>query len=475
MRFLVPFALLLLGFATPAFGQTYPANPIQWRPADEGVAWGPVWGYDENGDIACASYNGAACINGREIANARSAERTLSCGDQMRTHYGFSGYDTEGHWCRELALRHGNRHGFKWRAPAHGVNLYWRRNPDTGNVECASFDGNCFALPILELAFKGTQVLACKPEDYNQAGHWCNGLAGERRGNGYDWKRSQRLHFGRPMEDAIEERFFSYSASGDIQCPSDDGEHCRWSSTREEAEAATRTLACGAQHEALFGVTGYDTPGHWCRNLALTEGNASGFTTRWGRFGLAAGWSWPEVMCASANGRDCHWWFPLSASFKDADPLICGRDHGSKFGGTGYEPEWCQRFGALEVRGHYIRVQNTSGQPVRVCRPVWFDAADREAEFANIRCTELAAAGEGYATAMAITLLPLGVHEGTRTVHQAVCVETADLAGLFLGPVMGNSAQVSIDATRIGVDTNMLDLTAGRRTCRDAFATLSNL
>lgn len=467
MRFLLATAMLFLGFAAPAFAQ-YPANAIQWRPADDGVPFGSVWGYDANGDIACPSNDGASCLVTRDLAAARAALATFSCGAQMEFRTGVTGYDTEGHPCRLLALRHGNQDGVKWNAPAQGANIYWRRNPATGNIECASGGGACFfAVPTLAQAFKSTQVTACQAADYQQAGHWCHALASERRGNGYDWKPYLRMTFDRPIDEAVEMHYFSYGTTGDLQCPSHDGVTCFLARTREEAQAATQPLACDA--------SGYDTAGHWCRTTAFVVGNEPGFAYRFGSVGLIAGAGAPEVMCASPNGVSCIGVLPLSTSFKFANPLVCGSDAARRFGDSAYFLDFCRQFAVPEMRGRHVRVHNTSDVPVRVCSPVWFGATDHDPRFASIRCTDLAGSPDGQPTTTGVTLLPLGTHAGTRTVHQTLCVEAPGKAGLFIGPVVGDSADVFVEPNRIRADQVMLDITAGSRTCRDAFATLSNL
>ena len=481
MRFVLVAALLLIGWAAPAAAQIrYPANDIQWRPADPGVAWGPVWGYDRNGDIACPTYDGASCLFDGSLASARNADRTLSCGDQMRALFGHSGYDTPGHWCSELATRYGNRQGFTWQAPAHGVNLYWRVNPASGDVECASDGANClWWTPSREAAFKMTSVVRCQEGDYVQSGHWCNRLAVERRGNGHHWRVHYRFYFGDPdgdtdvgrPDDPIEDMYFSYSANGDIQCPSHDGRNCFWAKSVAEAHTAKQVLACGADHQAKHGINGYDTPGHWCRTIALAEGNAKGFSYQWGLHGLLNA---QDVMCASSDGVNCRWGAPLSMSFKDASPLICGRDHASRYGDVGYDTpgHWCAPFAAPTVRGNSIRIQNTSGLPVRVCKAVPFLASDRNAGYADFQCTDLAVGTDESATATLVRVSPIGVDDAPGFHYRSVCVEVPGAAALFVGPFEGiTDTQIGIEASGFRHGEELIIL--GRSTtCRQALASL---
>lgn len=473
MRFLLVAVLLFLGAAGAAHA-AYPHNTIEWRPKDETLASTPMWGYDANGDIACPTQDGVDCITSRQLVDARSAERTLSCGEQMRRLTGASGYDTAGHWCRELALRHGNRDGFTWQPPAHGVIFYWRRNPATGNIECVSDGTNClwWTPNSLEAAFKSTNVVSCPEADYAKPGHWCNQLAQERRNNGHEWKLHQTLHFGRTPATAINDSYYSYSATGDIQCPSNDGITCLWTRTRAEAEATTQPVVCGAEHQARFGYNGYDTTGHWCRRFALAEGNAKGLTYQWGLSGLVAGAGAPDVMCASDNAANCHWGAPLSVSFKAANPLVCGQDHKNRYGDLGYESaaHWCGQFATTERRGNIIWIGNTSGLPAQVCRPVAFQGEDRDMPYAEIRCTELAAGVVGAATSTVVTALPFPENDDEGYLYQSVCVQRGGAARLFVGPVVGVDAQVSIGPDRIEGDATLLDQSGEGTTCRQSYS-----
>lgn len=90
-----------------------------------------------------------------------------------------------------------------------------------------------------------------------------------------------------------------------------------------------------------------------------------------------------EIQCAAANGRDCLWgacnekatavasWAP-PAGQAPLQPLSCGADHASKFGGPGYEAEghWCrvacERLGCgkLAAAPPQLKPTGPGGQPV---------------------------------------------------------------------------------------------------------------
>merc|ERR1712038_779001 len=54
--------------------------------------------------------------------------------------------------------------------------------------------------------------------------------------------------------------------NGNLECASSDGRSCIWMRTLDECErlSPTRSLACGADHKKYWGMSGYDTAGHWC-------------------------------------------------------------------------------------------------------------------------------------------------------------------------------------------------------------------
>lgn len=61
------------------------------------------------------------------------------------------------------------------------------------------------------------------------------------------------------------------NANNDISCMATNGKDCLWGNCASQLSAnmnATnlKPLTCGAPHQALYGITGYDTTGHWCAN-----------------------------------------------------------------------------------------------------------------------------------------------------------------------------------------------------------------
>lgn len=54
-----------------------------------------------------------------------------------------------------------------------------------------------------------------------------------------------------------------------IECGSVEKGGCFWSETMAQCQqlVPTQILQCGEEHKKLFGITGYDTYGHWCNML----------------------------------------------------------------------------------------------------------------------------------------------------------------------------------------------------------------
>lgn len=67
---------------------------------------------------------------------------------------------------------------------------------------------------------------------------------------------------------------FTITGDGNPACASYDGSNCLWGKTKAEIDfTKVRPLVCGAAHRRLYGVTGFEDPGHWC-NLAQRERTA---------------------------------------------------------------------------------------------------------------------------------------------------------------------------------------------------------
>lgn len=61
------------------------------------------------------------------------------------------------------------------------------------------------------------------------------------------------------------------NANQDVECMTLDGANCQFHASSVECAATAanppttaKGLACGEDHKALYGVTGYDDPLHWC-------------------------------------------------------------------------------------------------------------------------------------------------------------------------------------------------------------------
>ena len=62
---------------------------------------------------------------------------------------------------------------------------------------------------------------------------------------------------------------FTITRDGNPACASYDGANCLWGQSLRDIDfSRVRPLVCGAAHRALYGVTGFEDPNHWC-NLAL--------------------------------------------------------------------------------------------------------------------------------------------------------------------------------------------------------------
>jgi len=58
------------------------------------------------------------------------------------------------------------------------------------------------------------------------------------------------------------------TVGGNPACASYNGRDCLWGQNKSQIDfSRVRPLVCGANHRAIYGVTGYEDPKHWC-NLA---------------------------------------------------------------------------------------------------------------------------------------------------------------------------------------------------------------
>ena len=52
---------------------------------------------------------------------------------------------------------------------------------------------------------------------------------------------------------------------GNVECMSTDGSNCYWGQCPSTTvPKGIKPLVCGDMHKKVYGITGYDTPGHWC-------------------------------------------------------------------------------------------------------------------------------------------------------------------------------------------------------------------
>ena len=58
---------------------------------------------------------------------------------------------------------------------------------------------------------------------------------------------------------------FTIMPDGNPACASYDGSACLWGQSYDQIDfRRVRPLACGQEHRAKWGVTGYEDPKHWC-------------------------------------------------------------------------------------------------------------------------------------------------------------------------------------------------------------------
>lgn len=66
--------------------------------------------------------------------------------------------------------------------------------------------------------------------------------------------------------------FVRMTPFGNVQCASKNGRDCLWGVTDSRklpSENQMQPLMCGQIHKNLYGITGYDTRGHWCQTSQL--------------------------------------------------------------------------------------------------------------------------------------------------------------------------------------------------------------
>jgi hypothetical protein len=59
---------------------------------------------------------------------------------------------------------------------------------------------------------------------------------------------------------------FRLLSNGTPECASYDGANCLWGQSANQINFnRVKPLICGANHRAVWGVTGFENPKHWCR------------------------------------------------------------------------------------------------------------------------------------------------------------------------------------------------------------------
>ncbi|OWQ48522.1 hypothetical protein CDL60_01060 [Roseateles noduli] len=146
---------------------------------------------------------------------------------------------------------------------------------------------------------------------------------------------------------AFNDQFYRVESDGNFSCYSEDGVNCKRGDPAP-GTARIRPLVCGLDHRAKYGITGYDTAGHWC-NVAHANLFADwqsyhflGYPTF-----LAVNAN-GDPMCLSTDNTNCRrdWTSTARPDVGTVRPLVCGKAHRSSWGISGYEAahtgHWCQ-------------------------------------------------------------------------------------------------------------------------------------
>jgi hypothetical protein len=144
------------------------------------------------------------------------------------------------------------------------------------------------------------------------------------------------------------------NSNGGIECLSQDGQNCIWPpdgncADVDQSISGVDPLTCGDEHWEYYGITGYDSSTHWCfigwdyfKPWLCIPGQTSPMRVN------AMG----NVECLSTDGINCQWNTVSCETIQDYDassispinPLVCGADHLSVWGSTGYDDppnHWC--------------------------------------------------------------------------------------------------------------------------------------
>jgi hypothetical protein len=144
--------------------------------------------------------------------------------------------------------------------------------------------------------------------------------------------------------------------NGDIECFSTNARDCAWGITTLDQCKQTiadnienlKPLVCGAPHQAIYSITGYDDPDHWCSQGRVYYHskwhckNVTGYA-----IGMRVNLKTRNIECLSTDGVNCIW-NDLNACKNPpigVKPLQCGRIHAQYYGTDGYHyptDHWCK-------------------------------------------------------------------------------------------------------------------------------------
>jgi len=132
--------------------------------------------------------------------------------------------------------------------------------------------------------------------------------------------------------------------NGNLSCLAFDAVHCDTTNLPSiPANKTAKPLVCGSAHEKIYGVTGYDTAGHWC-NMAYGS-----LFAQWEKSSayniLVSQNPYGDVMCLSYDGINCSSATTAPPSGTIFNPLVCGKIHKIHWGDDGYtkEQHWCNQ------------------------------------------------------------------------------------------------------------------------------------
>jgi cytolysin (calcineurin-like family phosphatase) len=129
---------------------------------------------------------------------------------------------------------------------------------------------------------------------------------------------------------------------GNLSCLAFDATHCDTTGLSSIPDNKTaKPLVCGSAHQKIYGVTGYDTAGHWCNSAYAS------LFARWEKnsaYNIFVSQNpYGDVMCFSYDGINCSSATTPPQTGTLFKPLVCGKIHKTYWGDDGYtkEEHWC--------------------------------------------------------------------------------------------------------------------------------------